>query len=299
MPKITKREKSNWTFAYIVLIPTVLYLAWIFVYPIVQSFVWSFLHYNLLDGTPTRFIGFGNYKEVLTDGQFWYSLWNATWFTIFTCLVELVLGFFSALLLNQNFRGRIFFRASIIVPWSLLTMVNGLLWDYMLQPGVNGGAIQMVLHALRILPQNSNPLWLSTITGTVFCAGVADIWKMTPFMTLILLAGLQSISPELYEAAMIDGANFWKKLWYVTIPKLSPAIVVAVVLRVMGAFRVYDILTEFTGSDTTSVTYLTFNNAFRYFYLGKASSMAWISTVILLVPIIYFLRIQKKNTETA
>jgi ABC-type sugar transport system permease subunit len=213
--------------------------------------------------------------------------------------METILGFFCALLLNQNFRGRTLFRASIIIPWAILTMVNGLLWDTMLQPGSNGGAIQIVLHALHLLPQNSNPVWLATDTGSVFFAGIADIWKMTPFMTLLMLAGLQSISGDMYEAAMIDGAGFWKKIWLITIPQLKPAIIVAVVLRVMGAFRVYDILTEFTGSDTTSVTYLTFNNAFRYFYLGKASAMAWFSTLFIIGIIIYYIRILKKNMEEA
>lgn len=299
MQKITKQEKNKWLFAYLLLIPTVIYLLAIFVYPIIQSLVWSFMHYDLLDGSPIRFIGFQNYAQILTDGQFWYSLWNAIWFTLFTCTVETVLGFFCALLLNQTFRGRTFFRASIIIPWAMLTMVNGLLWDTMLQPGANGGAIQIVLHALHLLPHNSNPVWLATVTGTVFWAGIADVWKMTPFMTLLMLAGLQSLSGDLYESAMLDGAGFWKKIWYVTIPQLTPAIIVAVVLRIMGAFRVYDILTEFTGSDTSSVTYLTFNNAFRYFYLGKASAMAWFSTLFIIGLIIYYIRILKRNMDQA
>ncbi|MFB5188765.1 carbohydrate ABC transporter permease [Alicyclobacillus fastidiosus] len=299
MRKISKLRRGDRLFAYALLIPTVIYLACVFVYPIVQSLFWSFLHYDLLDGSPKHFVGFGNYAQILVSGQFWYSLWNAIWFTLFTCSVELVLGFFCALLLNQTFPGRTFFRASIIIPWALLTMVNGLLWDYMLQPGTNGGALQIVLHALHLLPHNSNPVWLATITGTVFWAGIADIWKMTPFMTLLILAGLQSLPGELYEASMLDGAGFWKKVRYVTIPHVMPAVIVAVVLRVMGAFRVYDILTEFTGSDTTSVTYLTFDNAFRYFYLGKASAMAWLSTLFIIALIIYYIRILKKNMDEA
>jgi len=295
MKTITRKQRRDWLFALVLLLPSVYVLFRVFVYPIYQSAVWSFFHYNFLDGSAIRFIGLKNYLNLVHSQDFWMSIWRASYFTIFTCVVELVLGFFSALLLNQMFRGRIFFRAIIIIPWAMLTLVNGLLWNWIYQPGF--GALSVILHVLHILGPQQNPLWLAQTNSVVWFAGIADIWKMTPFMTLLLLAGLQSISTEMYEAAMIDGAGFWKKIWYVTIPLLMPSIIVAVVLRVMGAFRVYDILTIFTGDPTSSVTYLTFNNAFRYFYLGKASAMAWFSTIFILVLVIMYIRVLKKNMD--
>ncbi len=292
---ITRKQRRDWLFALVLLLPSVYVLARVFVYPIYQSAVWSFYHYNFLDGSVIRFIGLKNYVSLFHSHDFWMSIWRAAYFTIFTCAFELVLGFFSALLLNQMFRGRTFFRAIIIIPWAMLTLVNGLLWNWIYQPGF--GALTVILQYLHILGPQQNPLWLSQTNSVVWFAGIADIWKMTPFMTLLLLAGLQSISTEMYEAAMMDGAGFWKKIYFVTIPLLMPSIIVAVVLRIMGAFRVYDILTVFTGDPTASVTYLTFNNAFRYFYLGKASAMAWFSTIFILALIIIYIRVLKKNMD--
>jgi ABC-type sugar transport system permease subunit len=291
---MTQRHKDI-GFALLLILPTALILLRIFIYPIYQSAVWSLYHYNLMDGSITRFIGLQNFTELLRSAEFWLATRRTVYFTILTVAFELVLGFFSALLLNQHFRGRTFFRAIIIIPWAMLTLVNGLLWDWIFQPGF--GALTVVLHALHILGPNQNPVWLANSATIMNFASVADIWKMTPFMTLILLAGLQAVPEELYEAAAIDGAGFWRKLLHVTIPQLMPSILVAIVLRVMGAFRVYDILTVFTGDPQTSITYLTFDYAFRYFYLGKASAMAWISTIFILALIVVYIRVLKKNMD--
>lgn len=293
--RLTPRGRKDSIFAIILLLPTVYILLRTFIVPITESLVWSFYKYNLMDGSLVEFIGLRNYTQIFQLNDFWVSMLNTTYFTGFTVSAELVLGFFSALLLNQMFHGRLFFRGIIIIPWALLTLVNGLVWNWIYQPGY--GAFNVLLHNLHLLAPDSNPIWLTSSARIVTFAAIADIWKMTPFMTLLLLAGMQSISTSLYEAAVMDGAGFWKKIWNITIPQIMPAIVVAVVLRVLGAFRVYDILTVFTGDPTTSVSYLTYNYAFRYFYLGKASAMAWISTLFILILIIIYIRILKKNSE--
>jgi ABC-type sugar transport system permease subunit len=289
-----KNRKDMW-FAFLLILPAALVLLRVFIYPIYQSAIWSFFHYNLMDGSTARFIGLKNYIDTLASAEFWLATKRTVYFTVLTVTLELVLGFFSALLLNQHFRGRTFFRAIIIIPWAMLTLVNGLMWDWIYQPGF--GALTVVLHALHLLPANQNPVWLASSSTIMNFASIADIWKMTPFISLILLAGLQAIPEEMYEAAAIDGAGFWKKLIHVTIPQLMPSIIVAIVLRIMGAFRVYDILTVFTGDPQTSISYLTFNYAFRYFYLGKASAMAWISTIFILFMIIIYIRVLKRNMD--
>jgi ABC-type sugar transport system permease subunit len=258
----SKRWRDT-VFAILMIAPAAIVLFRIYAYPIYQSAIWSFYHYNLMDGSPVRFIGLQNYQDILHSLSFWTATYRTVYFTIITVLAELVVGFFSALLIHQRFRGRSFFRAIIIIPWALLTMVNGLLWEWIYQP--NYGALTVVLHHLGLLAPSQNPSWLANSDSIMNFVAIADFWKMTPFMTMILLAGLQSIPDELYEAATVDGAGFWMKLRHVTIPQLMPSILIAIVLRVMGAFRVYDILTVFTGDPTTSLTYLTFNNAFRYF----------------------------------
>jgi ABC-type sugar transport system permease subunit len=293
-PRMAQKKKDMW-FALLLIVPTALVLVRVFIVPIYQSAVWSLYHYDLLDGSTTRFVGLQNYVDALKSAAFWLATKRTFYFAVLTVVVELLLGFFIALLINQKFRGRTFFRAIIIIPWAMLTLVNGLLWDWIYQPGF--GALTVVLHALHILPKTDNPVWLATSSHIMNFVAVADIWKMTPFMSLILLAGLQAIPEELYEAAAMDGAGFWTKLWHVTIPQLMPSIMVAVVLRIMGAFRVYDILTVFTGDPNTSLSYLTFNNAFRYFYFGKASALAWLSTLFILVLITLYIRMLKRNME--
>lgn len=292
---LTPRDRKDFLLAILLLLPTIYVLVRTFIFPIYQSLVWSFFKYNLMDGSDPQFIGFQNYAAVLQLKDFWTSMYNTMYFTVFTVIVELIIGFFSAIMLNQAFKGRIFFRGMIIIPWAMLTLVNGLLWNWIYQPGY--GALNQVLHHLHILGPDQNPVWLINSSRVVTFAAIADIWKMTPFMTLLLLAGLQSVPAHLYEAAVIDGAGFWKKIWHITIPQLMPAIIVALVLRIIGTFRVYDILTVFTGDPTTSSTYLTYNYAFRYFYLGKASAMAWVTTLFMLVMIIIYIRLLKKNLE--
>lgn len=290
-----RRSRRDLILAVILLAPTIYVLFRTFVYPIFQSFLWSFYKYNLLDGSAVRFIGFGNFINILQDSDFWTSIGYTVYFTVISTVIELVFGLFSALLLNQTFKGRTFFRVIIIIPWAMLTLVNGLLWKWIFQP--NYGALSVILHTLHILGPDQNPLWMATPQSIVNSVIIADVWKMTPYITLLLLAGLQSISPTFYEAASIDGAGFWHKLLHVTLPHLRPMILIALTLRIIGAFRVYDILTIFTGDPTTSISYLTFNNAFRYFYMGRASAMAWLSTILILVLIVFYMIQLKKNEQ--
>ena len=292
---VATRKRKDILTAVLFIAPAVIVLVRIFLYPIYESLVWSFQHYHLMDGSPRRFIGLENYRQILTSSNFLTSLFNSVYFTVITVIPELIIGFFSALLLNEVFPGRTFFRTIIIIPWATLTLVNGLLWDWIYQPGF--GALSVILRHLGLLGQNQQPVWLIDAWHVVNFAAIADVWKMTPFITLILLAGLQTIPSELYEAAVIDGAGFWRKIRSVTIPQLVPSIIIAVILRVIGAFRVYDILTVFTGDPTTSVTYLTFSNAFRYFYLGKASSMAWVTTIVMLFFIVAYIRTLKRRLD--
>jgi multiple sugar transport system permease protein len=293
--RLTPRGKKDFLLAIILLLPTIYILLKTFIFPIFQSLIWSFFKYNLMDGSAVEFVGMRNFSQIFQLSDFWISLGNTVYFTGFTVVMELLLGFFSALLLNQMFRGQLFFRGIIIIPWAMLTLVNGMLWNWIYQPGY--GSLTVLLHSLHLLSADSNPVWLTNSSRIITFASIADIWKMTPYMTLLLLAGMQSIPSSLYEASVLDGAGFWKKIRHITIPQLMPAIVVAVVLRIIGAFRVYDILTVFSGDPKTSVSFLTFNYAFRYFYLGRASAMAWISTLFILVLITIYIRVLKKHSE--
>ncbi|MFD0679668.1 MULTISPECIES: carbohydrate ABC transporter permease [unclassified Paenibacillus] len=288
-------DRKNIIMALLFILPTAYLLVKTFLFPVYQSLVWSFFHYNLMDGSTTRAVGFENYSEILSSTEFWLAMNRTLIFTVVSVALELVLGLASAMLLNQNFKGRAFFRAIIIIPWALLTLVNGLTWEWIFQPGYGG--LTVILHQLHLLAPDVNPVWLADSNHLIYFVIIADVWKMTPFMTIILLAGLQTISSDLYEASMIDGAGFWKKISYITIPQLIPSMMMAVILRTMGAFKVYDVLTVFTGDATTSISYLTFNNAFRYFFLGKASAMAWLTTIVILILAIIYIGLLNKRNE--
>lgn len=288
-------RRKDMLLAIVFLLPSFYILFKTFIFPIFQSFIWSFYKYNLMDGTGVSFNGFANYIEVLQSKDFWISMERTTLFTGGSVVLELFCGFFCALLLNEIFKGRIVFRLMIIIPWALLTLVNGLLWKYIYEPGF--GLLTHILQFFHFIGPDSAPLWLANSDKIIYSVIFADAWKCTPFIAIILLAGLQSIPHEMYEAAMIDGAGFWNKLFYVTIPSLIPSILIAVVLRVMGAFRVYDILTVYTGDPTASISYLTFNNGFRYFHLGTASAMAWLSTIFMLILISIYVLILRKNSN--
>jgi ABC-type sugar transport system permease subunit len=290
---LSLRERKDFLVAIVFLAPSIYILLRIFVLPIIQSIVWSFYKYNLMDGSPIQYVGMKNFKDISVLHDFWVSMANTSYFTVVTVGFELLFGFFCALLLNQSFKGRNFFRGIIIIPWAMLTLVSGLMWNWIYQPGY--GALNTILHKLHVLGADTNPVWLSSSAKIITFTAIADIWKMTPFMTLLLLAGMQSIASSLYEAAAIDGASFWRKIWHITLPQIMPSLLIALMLRVIGAFRVYDILTVFTGDPNTSVTYLTFNFAFRYFYLGRASAMAWISTLFILIFIVIYMILLKKQ----
>lgn len=289
------RRKKDIIFAFILILPAAYILGKVFIYPIYQTAIWSLYHYNLMESSNVFFVGLENYKEIVESNEFWIAL-KRTWFFAMTSVsLELILGFFSALFLHQMFKGRTIFRLMIILPWSVLTIANGLLWNWIYQPGY--GALTIILRSIGILGPTDNPVWLANSDNIIYFAIIADVWKMTPFVTLILLAGLQSIPTSLYEASMLDGAGFWKKIKHVTIPLLLPAILGAAVLRTVGAFKVYDILTVFTGDPTTSVSYLTFNYGFRYFHLGTASAMAWITTAFILILVVLYIRLLKKSGD--
>ncbi|GGA13964.1 ABC transporter permease [Paenibacillus marchantiophytorum] len=288
-------DQKNVLLALLFILPTAYLLMKTFIYPVYQTIVWSFYHYDLMDGSASYYVGFKNYLDVLQSSDFQLAMNRTLIFTLLSVILELIFGFVSALLLNQNFKGRSFFRAVIIIPWALLTLVNGLTWEWILQPGYGG--LTVILHQLHLLAPDVNPVWLADSNHLIYFVVIADVWKMTPFITIILLAGLQSISSDLYEASMLDGAGFWSKIRYITVPQLIPSIMMALVLRTMGAFKVYDVLTVFTGDATTSISYLTFNNAFRYFFLGKASAMAWMTAVVILILAIIYIRLLNKKED--
>lgn len=292
-------ELSERALGLFLLAPMALVLLIVVAYPLVASFGLSLFRVNLANpeqGQP--FVGIGNYLYAFRQPDFWYALERTFYFTIISVLLELVLGLLFAILLNEQFRGRLPARVAMIAPWALLTVSNGVLWAWILNPTY--GVANTLLLRLGLL--DAPKAWLSDIFWTMNIIILADAWKTVPNMTLLLLAGLQPISPDLYEAADVDGATRWQKLLRITLPLLRPVILVAVALRTIGAFRVFDIIYVLTGNggpaDSTKViSFYAYDQAFRYLYFGYGSAVSWLITAFMIVLIAIYMRLLRSEDE--
>ncbi|WP_059103167.1 carbohydrate ABC transporter permease [Shouchella shacheensis] len=238
---------------------------------------------NILE---SNFVGLSNYGKYLQDARMWASLWNTTFFTVVTVAFELALGLGIALLINRAFKGRGIVRASVLIPWAIPTAVAAMMWGFLYDG--QSGIVAHYLAQLNIIPENS---WLlSTASGGMFSIIVADIWKTTPYMALLLLAGLQTIPESLYEASEVDGANKWQQFWKVTLPLLKSSILVALLFRTLDAFRVFDLIYVLTGGGpanaTESISVYAYKTLFAQQNFGEGSVLSVI--VFLCVGIISF-----------
>jgi multiple sugar transport system permease protein len=269
-------------------------------YPLVDSFWLSLHRVNLANpeqGQP--FIGLDNYIRAFGQPAFWYATQRTVYFTVVSVAIELGLGLIFAVLLNERFRGNLGARLAMILPWALLTVSNGVLWAWILNPTY--GIFNATLVGAGILP--APKAWLCDTFRTMNIIIVADARKTVPNLTLLLLAGLQPIPAELYEAADVDGATRWQKFTGITLPLLRPVILVAVALRTIGAFRVFDIIYVLTGNggpaDSTKVlSFYDYDQAFHYLFFGYGAAISWLITAFMLILIGIYMRLLRSEVET-
>ena len=271
----TGAEAREARLAWAFVLPALAAIVLIALFPLVWT-VWESLHVHDLRmpwrGTP--FVWFANYVEVLADPRFWSAMWHTALFTIASVTLELVLGLVLALALNQAYRGRGLVRAAVLLPWAIPTVVAALLWRFMFDS--QAGIANAVLMDVGLMEQpfvwfiHSLAAWVPII--------LADVWKTTPFVALLLLAGLQNIDSSLYEAARIDGAGPWRQFRHVTLPLLKPAILVALIFRTLDAFRVFDLIFVLTGggpgTSTEPIALYTFNSLLQNLRFGYGSALS-------------------------
>jgi trehalose/maltose transport system permease protein len=232
--------------AYYMVLPALLIIVVIAFFPILYGIVLS-----LTDSTVTAFgsfIGLENYVEMFQDPDFLVGLSNTVIFTVVSVTLEFIFGLAIALAVNRAFRGRGLVRAAILVPWAFPTVISAVMWRLMFQPGI--GVFQYVAESIGII---SGPV-LSDPTALLIAAILIDVWKTTPFMALLLLAGLQVIPGEVYEAARVDGANVRQRFFQITLPLLKGAILVAVLFRTLDSYRVYDLFWAFGAKELKSLS---------------------------------------------
>ena len=282
--------------AYVLIIPAAVIIFAIVIYPLINSFIQTFYDYNLARPHLKRFTGFGNYADVLTDIYFWRSLFNTLYFAVFSISLEFVLGFIVALILNENFIGKWAVRTIIIIPWAIPPVVNATIWKWIANSEY--GSLNSVLYSLGII--NEYRLWLSHPFWGIILVIVADVWKYTPLVAILLLAALQTIPSELYEAAKIDGANAVKRVFNITIPYIKPAIIVVLILRTLEAFKVFDLIFVMTRGGpifrTTFISYYIYLETFTQLNIGTGATIAYLVALIMIfLSYLYILNLKSSD----
>jgi multiple sugar transport system permease protein len=258
-------------------------------YPILYSLWISFHRYNLKRPNLFRFIWLENYWSILTSDEFWSSLWITLLFTALAVAVVIALGVLIALLLNESFPGRGFVRMIVLVPWAIPPVVNGLMWQWIYDAKV--GALNGLLVSLGFLTSYRG--WLSDPTSALLALVTAHVWNALPFAVILLLAALQTIPGELYDAARVDGSGGWHLFLHVTFPWLAQPLLIVLILQTILAIRVFDVIYVLTaggpGTATTTLTWQTYLTTFDSLDFGLGNAYAYIVGIITMgLALIYF-----------
>ncbi|MHC5767711.1 MAG: carbohydrate ABC transporter permease [Nostoc sp.] len=280
----TLRNREQQT-AWILLTPALLLLLFVFAYPILRAFWLSVFTRNLGTELQPVFSGLDNYVRMAGDGRFWQSLWATTVFTTASVISELLLGLGIALVLNQAFVGRGIVRTTAIIPWALPTSLIGLAWAWIFNDQF--GVVNDILRRLGLIETGIN--WLGDPTLAMIALVFADVWKTTPFISILLLAGLQSISKDLYEAYSVDGANAWQSFRNITLPLLLPQILIAMLFRFAQAFGIFDLIAVMTGGGpggaTEVVSLYIYSTVMRYLDFGYGAALVVVTFLILIAAV--------------
>jgi multiple sugar transport system permease protein len=281
----------DWSLPYFLIAPAVAVLAALSIYPLLYAIKVAF---QTGSGESAQWT-FANFARLASDGFFLSALWHTIIYATVALTFEFLLGLGLAVLLDQPLRGRSVFRAVLLIPMMLPPVVVGVVWRLMLN--ADFGAVNGTLKSIGL---NTDALTWTASPRLAFMAVIAvDIWQWTPFMFLVLLAGLQSIPQEPYEAAMIDGASAWQTFLHVTLPMLRPAMLIALLLRTMDLLRVFDqifILTEGgPGFATETVSLYIYRSAFRFFDFGYAAAMSFVLLIVTNIISAGYIRLLQKQ----
>lgn len=281
------RAAADRRLGYALVAPAVILLLAVTAYPLVYN-IWNSLHsVNLTVAGPHKFVGTKNYTAMFTSDRWIAALERTLAFTAVSVVLETLVALGLAVMLNRKFRGRGFLRAAILVPWAVPTVVSAMLWKTMFDPRY--GFVDYLLGKVHL--PGAHTTWLAGEWTSWTAILVADAWKNVPFIAIILLAGLQVIPGEIYEAARIDGANAWQSFRRLTLPLLKPALLVAVTFRTLQAFLVFDVIYIMTsggpGTSTESLSYLNWYSFLiqTNFGLGGAISVSLVVMALLIAAV--------------
>jgi trehalose/maltose transport system permease protein len=253
---LSGEARSRIRFAWLLLVPALVVVALVALVPLVQTVWMSFTDARLGSLRPVRFVGLANYVNLFQDYLFWQSIGVTVSFAVITVLAEFVLGMIIALVVNSQFKGRGLMRAAMLVPWAIPTVISAQMWKWMYHD-VYGVVNDFLVATLGVLPEDV--AWVADPRTSLLAICAVDIWKTTPFVALLLLAGLQVIPDDIYEAGSVDGATTWQQFVRLTLPLLRPALVVALVFRTLDALRVFDVFYVMFGARPDTMTMAIYN----------------------------------------
>jgi ABC-type sugar transport system permease subunit len=284
--------------AWLLIIPSVVVILGVTLWPIISTLILSFFNAPTGINQVRTFVGVENYTELLGDQTFWETIGRTLYFTIVSVGLELLLGLGIAQLIHSRPWGWRFLRFSLIIPWAVPTIVNGAMWRWIYS--ADFGALNGLLMQLGLI--NHYVAWLTRPDLAMNLVIVADLWHTMPFVALILQAALATLPEELNEAAAVDGASAFQRFWKIRLPLLRPAILVALIVRTVDAFRVFDIAYIITSGGpafkTVTITYLTYLNTFSYGKQGTGAALSFLISIFTILMAFIFIRVLYRPEET-
>ena len=277
--------------------PAVIVMLAVTAWPMLQALYLSLFRYRLTSPDDKQFVGLENYWTVLTDSLFWQDTVNTVLIMLITVSVELVIGFAFAMVMHRIVFARGIIRTAILIPYGIVTVVSAYAWQFAFS--LNNGWVNSWFSWLPWLQPDTN--WFGSHWPAMFAIMFSEIWKTTPFMALLLLAGLAQISEDMIEAAKVDGATWWQRLYKVILPNMRAAIMVAVLFRALDAFRIFDTIYVMTrgAQDTESSSFLTYRQVIEQMQLGLGSALSVLLFISVLLLAFLIVRLFKVDLAQA
>ena len=268
-PADSDRSRAENRLGQKLVLPSIVLMLLVTAFPMLRAIYLSVFDYTLTAPDDRNFIGINNYLTALTDSLFWQTTGMTVLYMVITVAIELVIGFIFAMVMHRVIFARGVVRTSILIPYGIITVVSGFAWQFAFSYQ-NG----FVNTRLPFIGNDFN--WFGETTPAFIAICISEIWKTTPFMSLLLLAGLAQVSEDMIEAAKVDGATWWQRLWKVVLPNMRSAIMVAVLFRALDAYRIFDNIFVMTNGaqDTASISFLTYRQTIEQFQLGMGSALS-------------------------
>jgi len=294
---INTRKKNNMIFGLIITSPAILTIGCLYIFPVFYSFYLSFTDFNFFRASEVKIIGFKNYIDSLISNDFIYSLKLTCTISFFSVVFEFLFGMLLAVMIYKISKRKEFFRTLLLIPMMIAPVVVGLMFRFMLNSEF--GIVNTILMHIGLIKEPIG--WLISGGMAKVCIIILDIWATTPLMFLLLYAGLTMIPPELYEAAKVDGANDWQSFYKITLPLIKKIALLAILIRFMDVFRVFDSIYILTkggpGKATESLSLLIYRTNWINYDVGRASSLSFIMVFIMLVVASVIIWLSKDHSE--